>query len=985
MSNIVWCNLFYDKYIGDNNSPGDHHFKSKITSKISMEDLEDGSYNYFTGKVALEKYNTKFNSVTFILPKLLQDCPLFKVHMYCKKLNELDTIFIVIGINTNLLEKYVHKYIELNEPIPYQDFIKILCRYHLQYTNENKCIMNSFYYNSSSVDEKIKLNTNYIIEKAMTAVDYAVDNRINIKELTLQLFEYQKCSICWMINKEKNIERIYYNLNDEVILGNVYCDLFNQKFNYVSKRKQLIFKGGCLIDEVGLGKTLQIISLVLSNPCKNISYVREENKQKFFSRATLIFCPNQLCGQWARELRDKISKDYDANIITIMTKKDFDRITYNDLLDADFVLVSFTFLDNKVFTIPWTSKVSTLKNYHKKVWTSADHLLISKTFEDMGKELLEDPFASLNKKQPFIQLIHWHRFVIDEFHEIYKDRTTYEYIANINKHISSDYKWVVTATPFTNTKSLYEIVNFITNYKNYDEQKILTLEKVVDHLSTSIFRRNTKESVKKEHTIPPIKEEIRWLKFSPTERMIYNAYIADPNNSKFSIYLRQLCCHPQLADETKEALGNCKTLEDIEKMMVGHYKLQMDDAQEKVDKINERITKINKKIKKMERKQKKKQMKKMGLKVEESDTSNSDNDSGSDNEEDLAILLGLDDNTAGPAGSTSLITMSSITLDKLKETVKNYEIQLKESVVVLDGKKSTYNFFNNVLERIRKTVNKETSTDKNIEIDDMHITDIFNKQSIDFEDDDEEDDDDEKEDEEVCGICLDEIPENDIGVTKCGHIFCFECLKLTITKYHSCPYCKSKLNDKDIYILSYERKKKTNISQEDKNKNDLINEIGTKLANLILFLRETKEHSIIFSQWDDLLRRVGRILKENNIPNVFCKGHCYQRDKAIRDFNDDDKIKVIMLSSDSTAAGTNLTKASQVIFIDPIYGTYDFRKGQERQAVGRAHRLGQKANIKVIRFIIKDSVEEEIYKMNLSEDSKFNNNDFLSTQEIHLV
>ena len=59
-----------------------------------------------------------------------------------------------------------------------------------------------------------------------------------------------------------------------------------------------------------------------------------------------------------------------------------------------------------------------------------------------------------------------------------------------------------------------------------------------------------------------------------------------------------------------------------------------------------------------------------------------------------------------------------------------------------------------------------------------------------------------------------------------------------------------------------------------------------------------------------------------------------------------------MLSSDSTAAGTNLTKASQVIFIDPIYGDYKFRKDQEKQAIGRAHRLGQKSQIKVIRFII---------------------------------
>lgn len=100
-----------------------------------------------------------------------------------------------------------------------------------------------------------------------------------------------------------------------------------------------------------------------------------------------------------------------------------------------------------------------------------------------------------------------------------------------------------------------------------------------------------------------------------------------------------------------------------------------------------------------------------------------------------------------------------------------------------------------------------------------------------------------------------------------------------------------------------------------------------------------------------------------------CKGNVYQRDKAIRDFNEDDKVKVIMLSSEKTASGTNLTKASQVIIIEPIYGTYKFRKDQERQAVGRAHRLGQTKPIKLVRFLIKSSVEDDIHKMNVAEDA----------------
>jgi len=630
----------------------------------------------------------------------------------------------------------------------------------------------------------------------------------------------------------------------------------------------------------------------------------------YSSKATLIFCPNQLCGQWIRELNDKISSKCKFKIISLMTKRDFDKYTYNDLLDADFVIVSFTFLGNKIFTLQWTPKISSFKNFYKQEWSTSDIQQIKKEFNQLGKELTDNPKISLTNKNPLIQLIHWNRFIIDEFHEIYKD-TTYRYIYNLLPFITAENKWCVTATPFSQKLCLSGIVNFLTNYKNTDGNKIFIVEQIVDYLSTDCFRKNTKDSVKLEYTLPPIKEEIIWLKFSQTERMIYNAYLANKNNDKFSTYLRQLCCHPQLSTETKDVLLNCKTLDDIEKMMMSHYKSDVKLAQEKVDKTQYMINKINKKIKK--------QIKKPNIVLDNSDSS-------SDNDNEISLFV---------SNINDSITKSPLALENLKNTLRKYNMQLEQLTNDLDGKKSTYNFFNNVIEKIRNTINNN-NTDN----------------------------------EETCGICLDTIAENDIGVTQCGHIFCFECLKMAVSKYNCCPYCKFKLNDKKIYLLSYKKSNKDLVSQEEKNKIQLINCLGTKLANLIIYIRESKKHTIVFSQWDDLLIRVGRILKENNIPNVFCKGNCFQRDKAIREFNNDDKIKVIMLSSDSTAAGTNLTKASQVIFIDPIYGDYKYRKSQEKQAIGRAHRLGQKKTIKVIRFIIVDSVEEEIYKMNLIEDNK---------------
>ena len=966
----MWVNLFYDKYAGDEKGNGDHHYNNQLTSKVTIDELEDGSFNYYNDKAALELYNKMFKG-QFALPDCAYKIDLYRLKIYTKKVQNMETIYVVIGVNVKLLEEIITAKLQ----IPNVEFLKLTCRYHLAYTETSKFLNNSYFYNNSSENQKISKNVTYITSKAIDPVDYTFHNKISkINEITVDLFEYQKCSVYWMMKKEENKTKILYNLNEEVILGNVYYDITTQQIDLISNKKKLEFCGGAIIDEVGLGKTLQVIGLVLMNPPKKISYVDSRFNNKLCSKATLVFCQNHLCGQWKRELKDKISQDYDAKIITVLTKRDFDKLTYTELLDADVVLVSFTFLGNESFTSQWTKQVSSLKSFAKRPWSSGDISSVKTLFDTLGKGLLADPINSLYKTHPLFQLIHWHRFVIDEYHEILKG-PTYKYIYNLLPFITADNKWIVTATLFNEESNLAEAVEFLTNYKNTDSTRIFTNEKIVDYLSTDSFRRNTKDSVKKEHTIPAIKEEVRWLKFSPTERMMYNAYLANHNNDKFSVYLRQLCCHPQLAEETKEALSNCKTLEDIEKMMVKHYQLQVTDAEEKVNKIQERVDKVNKKIKKLEKKQKKKILKKMGGKDTNNDNDSDSEDSDSDddlaNDEFLMILTGTAFNNLGGA--------STMTIQNLKENVEKLEAKKKEANNELDGKKATCNFFNNVVERIRKTVTKETDDNitaaKNEKIENKNIMDAFNNDDSDDSNENNEDD---------CGICLGEIPENGVGVTKCGHIFCYECLQMTVSKSHKCPYCNNKLNNNEIYVLSYEKKKKKEtMTKEEKSKSELINEFGTKLANIITYIKETDKHTIVFSQWDDLLRKVGRVLQLNNIPNVFCRGNCYQRDKAIREFNDDDKIKVIMLSSDSSAAGTNLTKASQVIFIDPIYGNYQYRKDQERQAVGRAHRLGQKLNIKVIRFIIKDSVEEEIYKMNMEEDKK-NNSILVNVTEVNV-
>lgn len=62
----------------------------------------------------------------------------------------------------------------------------------------------------------------------------------------------------------------------------------------------------------------------------------------------------------------------------------------------------------------------------------------------------------------------------------------------------------------------------------------------------------------------------------------------------------------------------------------------------------------------------------------------------------------------------------------------------------------------------------------------------------------------------------------------------------------------------------------------------------------------------------------------------------------------------------------NLIEANYVVLLDPMDGTVEEARAYEIQALGRAHRQGQAQKVTLVRFVIQDSVEEELYLRNKS-------------------
>lgn len=136
---------------------------------------------------------------------------------------------------------------------------------------------------------------------------------------------------------------------------------------------------------------------------------------------------------------------------------------------------------------------------------------------------------------------------------------------------------------------------------------------------------------------------------------------------------------------------------------------------------------------------------------------------------------------------------------------------------------------------------------------------------------------------------------------------------------------------------------------------------STKVTALIENLKKYKgTKSIIFSQWTTMLDLVEIALDRAKINSSRLDGSMTRkdRDEAIQVFKNDSTVQVCLISLKAGGLGLNLVWASHVYLLDPWWNPF-----AEEQAIGRIHRFGQENNVSVFRFIINDTIEDKIVKL----------------------
>ncbi|BCB03627.1 DEAD/DEAH box helicase [Bacillus sp. KH172YL63] len=143
---------------------------------------------------------------------------------------------------------------------------------------------------------------------------------------------------------------------------------------------------------------------------------------------------------------------------------------------------------------------------------------------------------------------------------------------------------------------------------------------------------------------------------------------------------------------------------------------------------------------------------------------------------------------------------------------------------------------------------------------------------------------------------------------------------------------------------------------------------SAKFIQLMELVEEAKRSGrrvLIFSQFTKMLEMIGRELSGKGHPYFYLNGSTpsEERVKMCDEFNMGRK-DFFLISLKAGGTGLNLTSADTVI----LYDTW-WNPAVEEQAADRAHRMGQRNTVQVIKLISKGTIEE---KMNELQDKKRN-------------
>lgn len=128
-------------------------------------------------------------------------------------------------------------------------------------------------------------------------------------------------------------------------------------------------------------------------------------------------------------------------------------------------------------------------------------------------------------------------------------------------------------------------------------------------------------------------------------------------------------------------------------------------------------------------------------------------------------------------------------------------------------------------------------------------------------------------------------------------------------------------------------------------------------------LRGTDHKVLLFSEFTSFLDVIAEEMEQRGWTYDLLTGQSRDRESIVKHFQQTPSCQFFLVSLKAGGEGLNLTEADYVFLLDPWWN-----HAAEEQAIARAHRSGQRRSVMVYRFITRDSLEEQIQKVQDKKD-----------------
>ncbi|KAI0157445.1 SNF2 family N-terminal domain-containing protein [Xylariaceae sp. FL1272] len=450
---------------------------------------------------------------------------------------------------------------------------------------------------------------------------------ISIPGLVTTLYPFQRRALQWLLMREgvKLANKYYpYNADGTILLEQcstttsmaslplsfrILKDINGKEF-YFSELYHAVatdltpfrlaedsFRGGILAEEMGLGKTVEIISLILANKRGLVSEPQSTGAGNTTpTNATLIIAPDALQNQWLTELKQHAPglrvMRYPGMVEWVKQVTSSDR-GQGELLEPRLELQLLSQLGKYDVVI---TSLSVLRS-------EVHHAKPPPDRSSRQKSQHERPISPLVK-------LGWWRVCLDEAQQIPTGVSQTAKLARIIPRINA---WSVTGTPVKdNLHDLRELLSFL-RYGPFDTHNCIWKAMLHSHKSlfTTLFRqislRHAKRAVRNELELPPQKRFVVTMPFtaieehhyrvqfeafatraglditgSPLEESVDPAGTATVTEMRGALAsLRQMILHPELGVKTYVAGSTYKTLIEHLEALIEKSEAQIQAEQRK--------------------------------------------------------------------------------------------------------------------------------------------------------------------------------------------------------------------------------------------------------------------------------------------------------------------------------------------------------------------------------------------------------------------